>query len=293
MKSEECSRKFKTTDTTEQTLTIETEITEEKSQALFSTKWFELQTESQTVINTNVSKEAGLTIHASYGPSVGATANYGTPSSTSTQQSNVASSNYAREITTKAVERLQTRMFTIRTVITTHVVEEINHHGFDNTTRSDDVIGVYRFVDKIYRGQIVNYGKRLMLEFTVPEPASFLHYALTNKRMENVSLVQREPPGYCLADGKTFVPLQATDITGENYPYWASKYGAQDVTPPPSIVIASGSKKSPDQMETIGDRNISCDLFDITIPDGYLCQSAFVNLYGETQAGKHQIVFQL
>jgi hypothetical protein len=32
---------------------------------------------------------------------------------------------------------------------------------------------------------------------------------------------------------------------------------------------------------------------DVAIPDGYLCQSAFVNIYGETQAGTHRIVYQL
>ena len=47
MKSEERSREFKTTDMTKQTLTIETEITEEKSQDLSSTERFELQTESR------------------------------------------------------------------------------------------------------------------------------------------------------------------------------------------------------------------------------------------------------
>jgi hypothetical protein len=295
LKSEARSRRFKTTDTTEQTQVTETEITAEKEQDLSSSERFELQTESQTVINQNASKDAGLTIHASYGPSVDATANYNTSSSTSTQQSSMASTNYAREITNKAVERVQTRMLTRRTVTTIKVIEETNEHSFDNKDGPADVIGVYRYVDKIYRAQIVNYGKRLMLEFIVPEPAAFLRYALTNKPIDNVLQVNPEPPGYCLADGKSFVPLQATDM--DDYLYWASKYGAQDVTPPPAkLAIATASKQAPDQMATIpsgGERKISSQVFDVTIPDGYLCQSAFVNIYGETQEGDHRIVYQL
>jgi hypothetical protein len=68
-----------------------------------------------------------------------------------------------------------------------------------------------------------------MLEFIVPEPSAFLRYALTNKP---VAMSPPEPPGYCLADGTTFVPLQATDIDRCNYLCLASKYGAQDVTSP-------------------------------------------------------------
>jgi hypothetical protein len=297
LKSEVRSRKFKTTDTLQQTNTAETETTQDKEQDLASTERFALQTESQTVINQNASKSAGLTIHASYGPSVDATANYNAATSTSTEQSNTASSSYAREITTKAVERVQTRTLTRRTVTTIHVIEEVNEHGFDNKTGTSDIVGVYRFLDKIYRAQIVNYGKRLMLEFIIPEPAAFLRYALTNKPVDNVSQVNPDAPGYCLANGSSFVPLQATDITRDNYLYWTSKYGAQDVMSPlPSVAVASGSKKSPDSMPRDGDKILSSDLFDITIPDGYLAQIAFVNIYGETQhptVGDHRVVFQL
>jgi hypothetical protein len=90
------------------------------------------------------------------------------------------------------------------------------------------------------------------------------------------------------------VPLQVSDITREHYLFWASKYGAQDVvTPPPTMLLASGSKKSPDSMPTVGDRLISSDLLDVPVADGYLAQSAVLNIYGETQAGKHQVIVQI
>jgi len=298
LKSEVRSRTFKTSDSTQQTTTTETEITEEKERDLASTQRFELQTESQTVISQSASKDAGLTIHASYGPSIDATANFNASSSTSSEQSTTASTNYAREITTKAVDRVQSRTLTRRTVTTIHAVEETNAHAFDNKGGTGDIVGVYRFVDKIYRAQVVSYGKRLMLEFIVPEPAAFLRFALTNRPVENVTLIDPDPPGYCV-NGTTFVPLQAADIQRDNYLFWASKYGAQDVqTPPPTLAIASGSKKSPEKLDTTpdqaeGDRKISSELFDVGIPDGYLCQSAFVNIFGETQSGKHAIVFQI
>lgn len=294
LKTETRARTFKTSATTETTVTTETESTEEKSQDLASAERFELQTESQSVIDTNASKSAGLTIHASYGPSVDATSNFNYSSSNSKQQTTGASANYAREVTTKAAHRVQTRTLTRRTVRTVNVVEETNQHTFDNKSGSNDIVGVYRFVDKVYLAQVVNYGKRLMLEFIVPEPAAFVRHAMTHSPLDGVSMVEPDVPGYCQGDG-TFAPLQADDITRENYLYWASKYGVQDVTtPPPSVILASGAKKSPDSMPTsAGDRMISSGTMDVAIADGYLCQSAYVNLYGETQAGDHKIVYQL
>jgi hypothetical protein len=294
LRSEVRSRKFTTKDSTQVTQLTETETTEDKEQDLSTDERFQLQTESQTVITQTASKDAGLTIHASYGPSVDATANYNASSSTSSQQSNQASSDYAREITSKAVQRVQTRNLTSRTVVTLHEAVEVNHHAFDNKQGAEDIVGVYRFIDKVYSAQIINYGKRLMLEFIVPEPAAFMRYAMTHKPMEAVTLIDPDPPGYCLGDAVTFQRLQASDITRDNYLYWASKYGAQDVTtPPPSVIIAQGAKKAPDQMPAVGDRLLASDTFDVAIADGYLTQSAYVNIYGETQAGKHQLVFQL
>src|SRR5207248_96465 len=54
-------------------------------------------------------------------------------------------------------------------------------------------------------------------------------------------------------------------------------------------LFATGSKNSPAQMPTIPvggeQQKISSDIFDVAIPDGYLCQNAFVNIYGVSQSG--------
>ena len=292
--NERRSRKFRTATTTEREELVETETTETKEQDLSSSERFELQTESETVMSQQASREAGLTISASYGPSVDATSNFNISSNTSREESSRAAATYAREVTTKAVQRVQQRALKRRFLRTVSEVEEVNFHGFDNRGGQGDISGIYRFVDKISRAQVVNYGKRLMFEFLVPEPAAFLRYAATRRPADESFPARPEPPGYCLADGASFAPLQPFDVNPDNYAYWAGKYGAEDVTPaPPQFVIASGAKKSPEQMPTQGSRKINNDLLDVSIPEGYLPQSAFVNLYGETQAGKHQLVVQV
>lgn len=292
--SELRARKFRTKSTTERTDVVETETTETKERDLSSTERFELQTESATVIDQTRSMDAGLTVTASYGPSVEATSNFDMASTSAKEDSSRASASFAREITNKAVDLVQQRELKRRTVRTVNEVEETNEHRFDNRgAGTSNITGVYRFIDKIYRAQVVNYGKRVMFEFVVPEPAAFLRYALSQRPMDASGPALPDPPGYCL-DGKTFAPLTVQDVTRDSYLDFASRYGAQDLTPPPPLLrIATASKKGPDSLQSAADPKMSSDTVDVAIPDGYLAQRASVNVYGETQVGDHKLVIQV
>lgn len=287
LRSEKRERRFKTTTTTDTTTTTETEQTTDKEQDLSSTERFDLQRQSQNVINDSASKQAGLTLSGSYGPTVSGTATFNTTSTNSKQQSDSASSTYAKETTSRAVSRIQQRILQRQVVRTVNTMAERDLHAFDNSAGSADISGIYRFVDKVYTAQVLNYGKRLMLEFILPEPAAFWRYALTAQPLADVPYTKPDPPGYCLADGQTFVPLQAADLNHDNYMMWASMYDAQDVQPPPPrLRIVSAYKKAPDSMPTTGgpnDPKIWSDFFEVAIPDGYLAVQAIISRYGETQ----------
>jgi hypothetical protein len=72
-----------------------------------------------------------------------------------------------------SINRIETRKLQRRFVRTMEEVVEVNKHIFENQAQNaDNISGIYRWVDKIYELQIINYGKRLMLEFIVPEPAT-------------------------------------------------------------------------------------------------------------------------
>jgi hypothetical protein len=271
LKSEVRDRHFTTKTTTEQSTLTETETIEEKTKDLSSTDRFELQTESEKVINENTSTEAGITINASYGPSVSATANFNYTHSNASQESSRASTNFARETTSRATSKIQKRTLERQFFRTINIVEEFNKHSFDNKEGAENIIGAYRFVDKIYLAQIINYGKRLMLEFVVPEPAAFLRYAKTKQPIDAVTQIKPEPPGYCV--NNIFVPLQPKDLDESNYLFWVGKYNAEDVdSPPASMLIVAGSKinESPGQKSSVTDDVYGTyELQDLNIPDGY------------------------
>ncbi|MFZ1321222.1 MAG: hypothetical protein WAT71_06660 [Ignavibacteria bacterium] len=245
LKSELRDRKHRISNLTEESVTTETEETDFKENDLSSSERFELQSESQKVINESTNIEAGATISASYG-FVDSTANFNYSNNNSLSETQRSASNFARETISKAVSKLEKRNLERRFRRTVKETEEINQHTFDNTKDgADNITGIYRFVNKIYNAQIVNYGKRLMLEFIVPEPAAFLRHVMTLQPTDN-SIVKPEEPGYCSSYGRVFTPLRAQDIDKTSYLIWSSKYGVENITPPPAEYIIIGQSFSKD-----------------------------------------------
>lgn len=95
----------------------------------------------------------------------------GYTSNNSSSQSNTEAKNYAKEKVEQARERIEQKVSERRTYKMIKEFEETSKHGYDNRGGTQHVTGVYRWIDKIYRNQLVNYGKRLLLEVDVPHPS--------------------------------------------------------------------------------------------------------------------------
>lgn len=280
--------------TTDEFVETETEESEETEKDLTISERFELQSQAQWVQNETASKQAGLTISASYGPSVEVSANASASTNSSRQESSQIASSYARETTARAVSRIQKRSRQKRSTRTTREFIERNLHKFESA--SDDIVGTYRYVDKIYTAQVVNYGKRLMLEFIVPEPAAFYRYALARQPIVSDLVECPQEPGYCHDADGTFHPLEPKDMTPESYLFWTAQYGAEGVEAPPSRTrVVSMAKKGPDPIQPAyqGGPKISSEAGEIDVPDGYHPVKAIVNIYGETEEGEHSITIQV
>jgi hypothetical protein len=280
--------------TIEESLTLETEELEENEKDLSTAERFELQLETQQILLETANKQAGITISASYGPTVDATANASLNTTSSRQSSTRVASNFARETTARAASRVQKRRFERKSTKTVREFEERNLHRFEGATAN--ISGVYRFVDKVYTAQVVNYGTRLMLEFIVPEPAAFWRYAQMHQPAADTAIPCPQPPGYCVEADGSFALLQPDDITPEEYLFWAGLYGAEGVEAPPSKTkIISQAKKGPDPIASAapGSPKMSSDYAEIDIPEGYVPVKAIVNAYGETQVGDHKLMIQI
>lgn len=252
----------------EETLTFEREREEESRRDLQSTERFELQSETQRTLRSETTFEAGLELSASYGPvSLNAFARFAT--NEAKEESDTASTKYAKEITEKSLSRLAERVREERVSRTVEETEETNTHGFDNTDSPDHVTGVYRWVDKFYRQKVVNYGKRLMFEFVVPEPAAF--YLFAQRYHFDNKVLPDKPQAPALPDST--IPLHPSAITRTNYLGLVKQQGAQGVEPPPVerlVVSKPLSREIPP-----GGAHFAFTNEDLVIPKGYVVESGF------------------
>ncbi|HKU74726.1 MAG TPA: hypothetical protein VJR02_12515 [Pyrinomonadaceae bacterium] len=254
---------------------LETETTKEDSRDLQTAERFELQQETSEVIKEEASREVGVSMSASYGPFAGATVNLNFVRANTREENNKTATRFSREITDKAVQRTQERVLERRTVTTEREFEETNKHGFDNKLGDAHVVGIYRWVDKIYEAQVVSYGLRMIFEFVVPEPAALYKHALTVLPKEGVSFQRPDPPGYCMRNTKTFISLTPGDIDVSNYLFWVSKYGVNNVAPPPPTYKIIGTALG-DENKNEDDSSVIISNEEMQVPSGYRAVKAWV-----------------
>lgn len=229
------SRVHRRKDLREEILTTESERETSEERELQTAERFEMQRETSGVIKDDIRFQAGATLSASYGPTVSATASAGLEMDHSQEESKRVSQTFAREVMERSASKVRERVRSQRTVRIVNETEETNTHGLDNKEGDRHVVGIYRYVNKVYEAQVFNYGKRLMLEFMVPEPASFIRQLL-----DRPLAVDMEPPQEPMLQGGRGIPARAllpSDITRDNYLDWAARYFAQEIAPPPANVV--------------------------------------------------------
>jgi hypothetical protein len=261
LKGESKNRTYRTLDRLTVTDFTSEETTTDNERDTQSTDRFELKKEADATIKEDMSVKAGLTVTGSYGP-VTVTAQGDFAYSTSKDESTKTSANFGRDIVDRSISKIQKKTTTSRTTITFHETEETDQHGIDNSAGAGNVTGVYRWVDKKYRAQIYNYGKRLMLEFVVPEPAAFF---LASQMGQGVPTVSATPPApFTDTAGNPLTPQAFTPAT---YQIFASRYNAAGIAPPPREWLYISTSFGQDGIDN--GHTLSKAVKDLVVPDGY------------------------
>lgn len=287
LRGEHRKRTHTRTEERELTVSTATESVTESERDLQTTDRFELQATAEEELQSKISAEAG--VEATYsGGMYEIKADAGFSYERASQEASRTATAVAHEVTDRTVSRMREAVREERIARTRELVVEKNLHEIDNSDDPDDhVVGVYRWVNAVHRAEMANYGRRLMFEFVVPEPAAFFVHAQANPTKEQASLEKPEPPVY-VAPAYPFLgflglnvgdteprPLEPSDLNDANYLHWVSKYNVQDVTAPPPTFTRIGiavSVKPP----TSGNEVVS-SAGDLTVPDGYTAKSASIN----------------
>jgi hypothetical protein len=216
----------------EEELVREEEVTRETNSDLATSERFELQREAERIFSEETQFETAASGGGSLGPFSGE-ASVRFARNTAREDAIRSATSFAREVTRRSATRIQTRTLEHRRVRTVTETEETNTHRLNNETGTDHVVGVYRWVDAIFEAQVVNYGRRLLLDILVPEPSAFWHHARAIAPLEGLKVEKPFPPGFCVIDSDEFVPLAPGLINETNYSYFVGKYRPKDVAPPP------------------------------------------------------------
>lgn len=228
------------------------------------TERFSLQKETDTTIKQDLSLDAGVTYTAKYGTAAAGTSlstslNASYDSSKSTAQK--IAQDYSKDVINRALTKVEEK---IRDLVTRKRIvetEEKNTHIFKNSTPGEDNIsGQYFYVNKISRAQVFNYGKRLLCDFLVPEPAE-LYKRLLSKQFK-FDLEEPQKPAET-----------PTTITATNYLSLIQKYGLKDCEAPPEMTKNSSMHIEGDN----GKKNrTGCKLrtdLSITVPINFVTES--------------------
>ncbi len=212
-------------------------------------------------------------------------ANVGYASQNSSSEASATAVKNAKELTQQAISRIQERVLEKRSVTTINEVEVTNVHSVDNTNSTEHISGFYYWVDKVYNNQIYNIGKRLMLEFMVPEPAAYHIYSNAFSKKEGVTLTKPVHPSEYF--GILDKPLKSyKDIDRNNYGLWAALYNLQDVTSPPLDFITISKAYALDYTPG-GKLWHDKDYNDLKIKEGYEAIKAFVRVAFSGGSGRY------
>jgi hypothetical protein len=179
MKHEQRTQVLRNIAKTEDTFTFTDEQQRQTSSEAQTTNKSELAQEIENVVKTDTTINAALSLGVTSAAPIGGLTLTSNASSSfayanSRTDSQKISASFAEEVVNKAVQSLQTKSSAVRTSTRSHEAHETRRHVFDNTKGKKHTSGMYQWVNKKYRAQVFNYGKRLMYEFIVHEPAALL-----------------------------------------------------------------------------------------------------------------------
>ncbi|HEY2053636.1 MAG TPA: hypothetical protein VGH14_06845 [Solirubrobacterales bacterium] len=225
LQSESLSRETRRLERTETTLLQEEETTKEEERDTQTTERSSLSSETQKTIQTDAELKAGLSVDAKYGPFVEVKANAEFATKSAQQEAQQQSSEYSKDIVARAVSKIVEKVRQQRTTTTLNEYEEKYSHGFDNTHGTGNISGVYQWLNEILEAQIYNYGRRMLFDVTLPEPAT-----------EIMQLEASEvPTPHGISEPPTLT-INASEITEANYTYYAALYDATGLDAPPAPV---------------------------------------------------------
>lgn len=251
-------------------VTTETETSEEALTETTIAERFEVSNESANTIKKDESMKAGVTVSASYGPTVSVSANASYSTDRSQTDSKKAASRYAKDVTTKATEKIAERVLqrTLTKTFTETTTKDV--HTLSNTG-AQHISGVYQWQNKVYEAQVWSYGKQTILDFMIPEPGAFYLDKQTDPH-ETANTLMAVPP----------FEAQPSELDGETAMKFGVQYGVTDLDSPPAEMCRVTASYAAGKEEPHSKADV------IKIPAGFQVSGISATASGVSQLDKNQ-----
>lgn len=288
LKGQYKERVFRDLRRTEESLSITEENESEKVKDSQTTERFELQKEISSVIQSDSQFSAGISTTASFGDYLTVSGGFNYSNGNSSTISDSVALQRSKEVVNRAVERVVSKVRTQRSFTRTNETEETNVNRLNNELNtSTNLAGIYRWVDKIYHNKVINYGKRLMMEFMIPEPAAFYIYQKLRRMGEERKLVKPVDP--VIGIPGQLLPIRTfEDIDESNYGIWSALYDVPDIQSPPVEYVTVCAAIDYTKAQS-GEENTQSNT-QIQIPSGYWCVDAVCRAEIGWESGAHVIM---
>lgn len=247
---------------TEEEVLTENESETTRTEEVATQRRSTLSATAQDTANQTIGLDAAVQTEGQYGPTKVST-DFGFQYSSTTSQSRQSAAEMSTDVMERSVSVERERELRRITRRSRQELEEKQEHAVDNVDKPDHLIGIYQWVDSVWRATTYYVGKRLLLEFLVPQPGSSL---LANDTQSDL------PPAPDALPADLF-----TTLTAQSAAELAVKYGADGVVAPPLetqvIGVPFGSAQFKDEPPERVDAVI---VKEVKVPDGYVGESVFV-----------------
>ncbi len=179
---------------------------------------------------------------------------------------------FAREVLNKSLKNVTRKITSRRSFFSLDESEETTSSLYENLGNSENLHGIYRWLNKVYEARVVNFGSRFVLEFLIQNPAETYINTVSKLEGENlqrpVPLEEREPP-----------ITSYNQVNRSNYASLAAEYGVGNIVPPPpSSRVSSAGLQSEGETQVI-------------IPTGYKAKSGILTVvYSDDFKGTMNVI---
>lgn len=202
-------------------------------------------------LNTTYGPPAQAVLDGSYTKTI-------TPGSPASKED---TNNFTSLVVNKTLNRINNTVFKSRAIAKVSEKEEVSSSIFNNTLGTGHFRGIYRWVNKVYRISVHNYGSRFLLQFHLDTPAA--EFIKAQETLNNLNLNKPLPPSQNIQNGKGIQSFQ--DINESNYVALLTYYQVTKIILPPNNIVTAAVTLNAGETERY-----------VTIPDGYQAASAAI-----------------